>query len=72
LIAAGRFAYAPVDQARIERPVLERDEKKWKPVFRRNQVYADCINLAAISSSILLESIAFHDFGPIQSKIILI
>jgi len=27
---------------------LERDQEKWSPVFRRNQVYADCVNLSAI------------------------
>jgi hypothetical protein len=26
---------------------LERDEEKWEPVFRRNQVYADCVDLSA-------------------------
>ncbi len=26
---------------------LEVDEEKWGPVFRRNQVYADCVDLSA-------------------------
>ncbi len=26
---------------------LERDEEKWEPVFRRNQVDADCVDLIA-------------------------
>jgi len=43
----------------LKRVLLERDEKKWKPVFRRNQIYADCVELSAISSSKLLESITF-------------
>jgi hypothetical protein len=50
---------------------LERDQEKWSAVFRRNQVYADCVNLSAIPLY-TFEIDHVHQLELIQLKLIVI
>jgi hypothetical protein len=50
---------------------LERDQEKWSPVFRRNRVYADCVNLSAIPLY-TFENDHVHQLELIQLKLIVI
>ncbi len=58
-VAIGPLRRGTGENAGVAACALERDEEKWVPVFRRNQVYADCASLSAIFRSKLLESITF-------------
>jgi hypothetical protein len=50
---------------------LERDDEKWKPIFQRNPVYADCASLSAIPLYTFgIDHV--HEFGPIPSELIVI
>jgi len=50
----------------IELSAPERDEKKWKPVFGRNQVDADCAGLSAIFR---LQTFEIDHFGSTLPKL---
>jgi hypothetical protein len=50
---------------------LERDQEKWSAVFRRNQVYADCVNFSAIPLY-TSENDRVHQLELIQLKLIVI
>jgi hypothetical protein len=59
-------------QTILSKERLELEAKKRTPVFQRNQVYADGVNLSARSRSKLYEPVTFLEFGSSQSELIVI